>query len=234
MKKILLIALGVIILSGCNISPTEEKTTETTENVSVTSKEQETTNETNKTENMTTTEIENMLATETVNKKEEAAVKEFKDNIVQNQKEENQKQKEIYESQQAELKEQIEEYNKKVELHNKRVANTYKNEDPSFLKNQINVNAAFASYDDNGDLYMIFYVTNGYNSFAYNINLESVTVYDRNGNLIAEIKDYYLGDGGINSNSYATIDYYFKGNEVKIVDTDLSFLKVISYSTDRH
>ena len=206
------------------ISVTQQKVT-TTANETASETEQETGKETVK---RTELETEDADARKEAGNAQESIIR--KANA--NQENENRKIKEAAEKRNKE----IEEYNQKVREHNARLSNYYKNENPEYAPNNVKVHPAYMIYDDEGSLYVAYYLTNGFNHPIYAITLQSFSIYTMDGRLIAEIgSPISFGEAkGINANAYATQEIVFKGDNLKIKDADLSNIKYTSRVTNRY
>lgn len=204
--------------------------TETDEKVIYATKSQEQTGESKESESVSRPELE----TEDAEAKKNADS--ARESIIQkanaNQENENKKTKEAADK----LNQEIEEYNQKVREHNARLNNFYKNETPEYLVNNVNVHPAYMRYDDAGNLYVAYYITNGFNHTIYDITLQSFSIYTMDGRLIAETGSAisFGEDKGINANAYATQEIVFKGDNLKLKDADLSSIKYTSKVANRY
>ena len=158
------------------------------------------------------------------------------DKIVSQAKADREKEEEKSRQAAEELKKEIEEYNKKVEAHNARLKNIFKNENPEYAVNNVKVHPAYMRYDDSGNLYVIYYITNGFSHPIYDITLQSFSLYTKDGRLIAQTDSpvSFGADRGMNANSYVTQDIVFKGDNLKIKDADLGSIKYESRVTNRY
>lgn len=79
-------------------------------------------------------------------------------------------------------------------------------------------------YYDNGNVVMEAFVNNGYRHNVYNIQVDSLSLYDKNGEVIAESSFGLLDNLTIAAGGYAEWKFIFSAEAVKNQDADLSYL----------
>ncbi len=168
-------------------------------------------------------EAENLRIQQEERARIEAAQKEAQAKAEAAAKEAAQKQQEEISRRNEEYKRKLEEYNAKVEAYNAKVSNYYHSDTPVELLNSVNLSPAHVIYGDDGALYALMYVYNGFGKPVYNIGANYIELYDVNGNLIARDENIGIGEGGaLGAHSYATWTFVFSGDKLKIKDADLT------------